>query len=118
MNNNVPEAQLRYESAKSSLSNLECPWWREAHLSTMKEWHPLFKEVDFLCETAREEFRTLFKAYSELLLNESTDEPDDLFRHIQEEVCAFIHENVMDIAASSWAELPIELRERTGSTEE
>lgn len=78
--------------------------WREDHVKQMGEWHPHFGKVEWKFRRAVGFFPSVLKDYAVTLLSETTDDADDLLRHLHEEVVDYLTNKLVEAVDDAWRE--------------
>jgi hypothetical protein len=89
---------------QSTVTNhqLEDSDWRDRHLMQMAEWHPCFEEVERKFSFSTNVARVVLKEYAEILLSTSTDDSEDLLRHLHEEVVPYLANKLTCVVDDVW----------------
>lgn len=105
------EQQSEKITVRSDTPSLETPlevWhlddsnWRDARIMQMGEWHPCFKEVEWKFRRSMHPNLNVLKEYAQILLSTSTDAPDDLLRHLHEEVVPYLANKLVEAVDDAW----------------
>lgn len=82
--------------------HLDDPDWRDARVMQMGEWHPHFKRLEWKFRRCVGTAPSVFKEYATLLLSETTDSPEDLRRHLHEEVVTYLANKLVEAVDDAW----------------
>jgi hypothetical protein len=85
--------------------HLDDPDWRDERIMQMREWHPHFRQVEWKLKRALAHATTALKEYATLLLSESTDDADDLKRHLDEEVVTYLANKLTEAIDNIWLDV-------------
>jgi len=69
--------------------------WREDNLDTLPEWHPCFHLVQPDVIDLVKQLAKLFDRYLDYMKQVSSDSPDDLLNHIEEEALTYFGNAVL-----------------------
>ena len=84
--------------------HLDDPDWRDAKVMLMGEWHPHFRKIESQLKRRLYPFSSVVKEYATLLLSETTDDADDLLRHLHEEVVTYLANKLGEAVNDAWRE--------------